>query len=120
MKYTKFGEFFRILRLKHNEVLGDATEFFHVSASYISAVELGKRPVPKEWYDLISKHYNLTEEEKCELKQAMDESVNNIKIDLTDTFSKKRELAIAFQRSFDNVDDDLAQKILKMLKELNN
>ena len=117
MKYTKFGEYFRVLRIKHNEVLADAKEFLHVSAAFISSVELGKRAIPKEWFNLIAEHYNLDKEEQEELRNVIEESTQNIKIDLKNSTYQKRELAIQFQRSFDNLDDETTKRIMKILVE---
>ena len=52
MAYTKFGEFMRIQRIKHHEVMGDSAKLFDVSMQYISAVENGKRNVPDGWLDI--------------------------------------------------------------------
>lgn len=43
MSYTEFGEYFRILRIKHHEVLNDAKKFLGVSTAFISSVECGKK-----------------------------------------------------------------------------
>ena len=120
MKYTKFGEFFRILRIKHNEVLQNAKDFLGVSVAYISAVELGKKPVPCDWYDKICKHYHLNEKEKKELREAIEDSVQNVKFDLKNASFEKRQLAVQFQRSFDDFDDDTIEKLLKILKKGND
>ena len=39
MAYTKFGEFMRILRVKHSEVMGDMAKLLSVSTPFLSAVE---------------------------------------------------------------------------------
>mgnify|MGYP006880063176 CR=1 FL=1 len=39
MAYTKFGEFVRILRIKHHEVMGDMTKVLNASMPFLSAVE---------------------------------------------------------------------------------
>ena len=117
MKYTKFGEFFRILRIKHNEVLQNAKDFLGVSVAYISAVELGKKPIPSDWYEKICEHYNLNEEEKEELKRAIDDSVQSVKVNLENVSFEKRQLAMQFQRSFDNFDEDTIEKLLEILRK---
>ena len=82
MSYTPFGEYFRTLRIKHHEILSDASKFLEVTSAYISSVECGKRPVPEEWVALISDHYNLKEKEIAELKQAIEESIWMCELDL--------------------------------------
>ncbi len=120
MKYTRFGEFFRILRIKHNEVLQNAKDFLGVSVAYISAVELGKKTVPSDWYEKICEHYHLTEEERAELKEAIEDSAQSVKVNLKDVPYEKRQLAMQFQRSFDNFDDETINRLLEILKKGND
>lgn len=63
MAETNFGKFIRRLRIRNHEVLGDTAKLLGVSTSFLSAVENGKKDVPIEWVDIISKHYNLNKEE---------------------------------------------------------
>ena len=43
MSYTKYGEFLRIQRIKHQEVMGDTAKLLDVSVPFVSAVENGKK-----------------------------------------------------------------------------
>lgn len=115
MNYTPFGVLFRTLRIKHNEVLSDASKFLNVTSAYISSVECGKRPVPDEWAALIIAHYRLNQAEISELNQAIEESKTSIKINLSHSGAAQRSAAIQFQRSFDEMDDETANKILKII-----
>ena len=116
MNYTEFGEYFKILRIKHHEVLADAKKFLSVSAAFISSVECGKRPVPSEWFEKISSHYSLNDKEKHELKEAIEKSSKVLKINIENVNSTQKNVAIQFQRSFDNLDEDTAQQIIDILK----
>ena len=64
MAYTTFGEFVRILRIKHHEVMGDMAKVLNTSLPFMSAVENGKKNVPTEWIEKIVEHYNLSESER--------------------------------------------------------
>lgn len=120
MNYTPFGEFFRTLRIKHREILFDASKFLGVSSAYISSVECGKRPVPEEWIGLIVQHYNLDEKETCVLEDAIERSRTSVKINLASASLAQRTVAIQFQRSFEGMDDETANKILKIIERNNN
>ncbi len=117
MAYTKFGEFMRIQRIKHHEVMGDSAKLFDVSMPFISAVENGKRNVPDGWFDILVSHYNLTTQESDELSNAIEQSKTQVKLNLTRTTAIRREMAIQLQRSFDTMDEDTAETILKFLKD---
>ena len=115
MKYTKFGELFKIYRIKNGETLYDASKFLGVTNSFVSAVELGKKKVPKKWFKIIVQHYNLTEDEADELETAIRDSKNNIKVNLSNSSSFQRNLAMAFQRSFDGISEETANEIIRLL-----
>jgi len=117
MDYTPFGEFFKILRIKHKEVLFDASKFLGVSSAYISAVECGKRQIPSEWRQAIVQHYNLSEKDILELDQSIEKSKTSIEMDLTGVSDARRTAALQFCRSFDQMDDEVALKIMEILGE---
>ena len=117
MTYTSFGEFVRILRIKHHEVMGDMAKMLEVKIPFLSAVENGRKNVPADWIDKIANHYGLTIKEKDELQKAVDESRIQYKIAIKDSGINQRRAAMQFARSFDELADDTAIKILKLLKD---
>lgn len=117
MAYTSFGEYVRILRIKHHEVMGDMANVLGASLPFLSAVENGKKNVPAEWVGKISEHYGLTETEQQELKEAVDESKTQFKIVVGSAGNNQRKAALQFARSFDEMDDETAIKILDLLSK---
>lgn len=115
MAYTKLGEFMRIQRVKHHEVMGDTAKLFGVMIPFVSAVENGKRNIPETWIPVIIEHYHLDEIEQAELLEAIEQSKTQIKINLTSANNTQRKLAVQFQRSFENLDNDVAEAILALL-----
>lgn len=117
MGYTKFGEFMRIQRIKHHEVMGDTAKLFGVKLPFISTVESGKRNVPEEWIPILVEHYALSSAEQAELIDAIEHSKTQMKINLTSANNAQRRLAVQFQRSFANLDEDTAAAIMKLLNK---
>lgn len=117
MSYTKFGEMLRIKRIQNHEVMGDLAEYLGVSVAFLSAVETGKKNIPDEWEEKLVEKYNFNEEERTYLKKAIIESKPQIKINLVNANAQKRELAVQFQRSFDNLDDEMVEGILRLLNK---
>lgn len=115
MTYTKFGEFMRIERLKHREIMRDISKLLDVSTSFLSAVENGKKNVPAEWFSIITEHYALTNEEQAELREAIEHSKTQVKLNLSDSAPYQRETALQFARSFEKIDENTARKILELL-----
>lgn len=116
MAYTKFGEFFRIMRIKNHEVMGDSAEMLGVSVPFLSAVENGKKNVPPEWVDKIVAHFHLNEAEVSELKNAIEQSKTQMKLDLKEASPFQRSAALQFARSFEGIDEETARKIIELLE----
>ena len=117
MAYTAFGEFVRILRIRHHQVMGDMAKLLDTSTSFLSAVENGKKNVPVEWVQKLTDIYHLTSNEQSDLKRAIDESRLQYKIVLGDASISRRRAAMQFARSFDEMDDETALKIIELLKD---
>lgn len=117
MAYTKFGEFVRILRIKCHQVMGDMAEVLGTSVPFLSAVENGKKNVPNDWVDKIVLNYRLSEAETDELREAVEESKMQYKITAGNAGITKRKAALQFARSFENMDDETATKILELLSK---
>lgn len=116
MSITKFGEFMRILRIKKNILMKDTADSLNVKTPFLSAVENGKKKIPDDWYLRICSIYNLSNDEKDELKKAIEESTVLVKIDLSNCDYTKKNLVYEFQRSFSNLDKKTTDKIIKLLK----
>lgn len=117
MGYTKFGEFMRILRIKNHEVMGDLAKVLKTSLPFLSAVENGKKNVPNGWVELIVNHYHLNDNEKKELSDSINESRTQMKLNLMNSNNIQRKTALQFARSFDDMDDETANKIMKLLEK---
>lgn len=115
MEYTKFAEYLRVLRVKNHENMGDTAKLLGVNVAFVSAVETGKKNVPKDWVDKIVEHYNLNAQEKAELVQAIEDSKTTSKINLVSVPNFKRQVALQFQRSFDEMDEETVRKIFELL-----
>jgi plasmid maintenance system antidote protein VapI len=97
--------------------MGDMAKFLGISLPFLSAVENGKRNVPGDWIDKISTHYNMTTEERNKLEQAAEESKTQYKVVTTSAGAYQRKAAMQFARSFDEMDDETAIKILELLSK---
>ena len=117
MGCTKFGEYVRILRVKNDEVMGDLAEVLNTSLPFLSAVENGKKNVPAEWVGKIVQHYNLSKDEEKELNNAIEESKTQMKVNLTNSKKLQRKSALQFARSFDDMDDETAMRIIELLEK---
>lgn len=116
MGLSRFGEYMRILRIKRGLLMKDTADSLGIKTPFLSEVENGKKNIPSDWYEKLSKIYNLNAEEQENLKKAIQESSNTVKINLLNYDDSKRNLVYEFQRSFPNLDEETTKKIIDLLK----
>jgi len=113
---TAIGKYLRKLRIDRGEILKNMADKLGVTASYLSAVENGKRPFPDSWIDTLVRLYELDENSRNEMASAGVESANTVKIDLGNTDGSQKNLAFAFARRFGNLNDDERDRIRQILE----
>ena len=69
---TQLGKALKKLRIDHEERLMDMAAKLSRSASFLSAVEVGKKAPPTGFEDEVIRAYNLNEEIAAPLRQAAD------------------------------------------------
>ena len=114
---TAFGKELRKLRIMTGELIRDMATKLGVTASYLSAVETGKRQIPKDWVSRISDLYNLSPQETTALQKAADASALSVKLDLNGLTDRRRQTAVLFAREFSDLDDEKLETIRKLLNE---
>lgn len=114
---TAFGRELRKLRIDRAELLKDMAENLNVTASYLSAVEHGKREIPSNWVEKISKKYRLDESDIEKLREAADQSKLSITIKLINGDYQKNTLVNAFARKFDSLNESEIDKMMDILNK---
>lgn len=117
---TSFGKFSRKLRIDHGELLKEMANKLGVTSAYLSAVEVGKRSVPEDWINKIAVIYGLAAEEVMQLRIAYDQTVTQLKIDLSNQTPKHREAAMVFAREFKEMDENEINEFLRVIEHLKN
>jgi len=107
MAVTSFGKILRKIRIDRDEVLLDMAAKLDVTASFLSAVENGKRNVPATWTDLLPPIYALSEQEVDELRKAAMAQTAFVKLEIgkAKANAKRDEVVFAFARKIDELDD---------------
>lgn len=113
---NQIGMFLRKLRIEHNEVLFDMAQRLEVSSAFLSAVENDRRSAPPSWCDKIANEYKLSDLQRKELSEAIASSIKQVRLDLGEAPINKRNCAIAFARTFDDLSDDEVQSLMSLLE----
>lgn len=116
---TEFGKTLRTMRIAHgNKTLGDLGELLGVSATFISAVETGKKSVPPSFITQLKNELNLDNSEVRQLEIAAAKQAKEISMGLHDRTDRARELAVAFARRFEHMSDAEVERVLNQLDDL--
>ena len=114
---TELGKFLKKLRVDRNEVLKDMAGKLGVTASFLSAVENGKKRMPSEWNGKLCVAYSLDSDNRKLLTAAIADTEASIDLKLVDLPSANRELAVFFARRFSVLDSDQVKAIQKILRK---
>lgn len=112
---TAFGKFCRKLRIDNGHITKVMADKLKVTPAYLSAVELGKRAIPKDWKEKIVTLYNLDSATASELENAIIHSSSEVRIDLTDANETQKNAAVMFARKLDDLDTKSLKKILAIV-----
>lgn len=116
---TEFGKYLRKLRIDHGEVLMDMAKHFGVTASFLSAVEVGKKNVPVSWPSQIVRIYGLTSSEEKYLTQLAEEAATTVKLNMRNLSVANRKAALVFARNFDTLTDDESATLIDYFNSRN-
>ena len=114
---TAFGRYVRKLRIDSGYLLKDMADFLGVTSSYLSAVEMGKRKIPIDWADKIIAFFDLKDNMIDELYSVIQESQQDIQLNLSKASKEQRNLAFAFARKLDRLDEDEIRDMFNIFKK---
>jgi len=112
---TTLGTLLKMIRIQNGEVLKNMAENLGVTASYLSAVENGKRDMPKDWTQRIGRLYELDEKTLKNIEEAAENLRKSLKLSLEGASEAKKGAALVFARAFENMDDKTAENIKRIL-----
>ena len=114
-EYTKFGEELRVLRTRRHQNQQEMADVLGVTKGFLSKVESGKKAIPGDWIDILCDHYHLKPYPRQILEEAAALSKTRIQIVLRQVPNYKRILAIKFEKYFDQIDEEIADKIVALI-----
>lgn len=114
---TEFGKVLRKIRIDSNELLKEMADKLEVTASYLSAVEHGKREIPSDWIAKLINIYDLGVSQIKELEDSAEKSTLSIKINLKGQSSDAISLANAFARKLKDFDQNDIDKIKAIMNK---
>ena len=117
---SKFGQYIKTIRKKENDSLRDMAKKMDISAAFLSAMEVGRKNIPLNYAEKISDIYNLTENEKSELLEVIQETNEKVSLELSKMNESQKEITLLFARKIRNADKDLIEKLREVLENDKN
>ena len=111
---TEFGKVMRIIRINTGDSMRDMAAKIGMSATYLSAIETGKRNIPSNMEELWFTHYNFSEKDKKRIKDAIAESASQVKIDLTEMAEKQKKIIYSVAKG--EIDEATLDKLCDIIK----
>lgn len=115
---TEFGKVMRIIRINSNESMRDMAAKIGMSAAYLSAIETGKRNVPPNMEEILFSRYDFSEKDKQKIKNAIEKSAAQVKIDLTEMAEKKRKLIYSITKG--DIDEETIDRLCEIISKKEN
>lgn len=112
---SKFGSFVRKIRERENESLRKMATKLDITASFLSAMEVGRKAIPLEYSSKISKIYNLSGEEIIELENSIFETNEKVSIELAIMNEAQKDVSLLFARKIKTADEKLLEKLKEAL-----
>jgi transcriptional regulator with XRE-family HTH domain len=117
---TKLGKEIRKLRMERKETIVDMGKKLDLSISFLSAIENGVKKVPKNFLDKLASIYGFDDITKNKYKKYLDESISEVKVDLTHMNEIQRQMVIMLAREKNDYDKEKYKKLLQKLLEVKN
>lgn len=112
---TPFGQAVRILRIDKGLRLKEMADALGVTSAFLSAVETGRKNVSEGLVDKIAIFLNLSDKEKQNLFERVEESKTEARIQLGGLSSEYRQTAVAFARRFSGLSEQDIEKLKEIL-----
>ena len=116
---TLYGKALRKLRVDHELTLKALSEKLdeELSPAYLSAIEIGKRAIPRNLSDKVKKKLGLSDAEYKDLKEAEYKSVNEVKLNFSEMKKHQAETARVFTRLVKNFNTEKCKKLQSMMQK---
>lgn len=115
--HVKLGDFLIKYREKQDISLRQMSSALGVSASFLSAIEIGKKKVPDSLYDRLVNTFTFTPQEQDTLKDAIALANGSVEIDLSGLNKTETEVSMMFARNFKNLSKENLLKIKHIMEE---
>lgn len=117
MKKNSFGKYVAALRIENNQTQMEMAQVLSVSPAFLSRTENGGAAPPFSWIDILSEKYQLSPEEKEELKKIIMDLRSRGKVYIGNLTIDDQNLAKLLISKLSNMPPDKKEQIKKLILE---
>lgn len=114
---SAFGIVMRKIRGNTGDSLRTCATKLGITATFLSAMEVGRKSIPTYYPEKIKELYSLKEEEYIVLYNSMIETNKHVDIEIEKMNEAQKEVSMVFARKIENADPKLLEKLRKVLEE---
>ena len=114
---SSFGIAMRKIREKTGDSLRTCATKLEITAAFLSAMEVGRKPIPNYYPEKIKELYKLNDEDYALVYDAMVETNKHVEIEIEKMNEAQKEVSMVFARKIENADPELVEKLRKVLEE---
>lgn len=114
-RLTPFGIALRYIRGKYNISACEMSNALGISRAYLSAIELGKRPIPPKFESAIMQNLVLKKEDERMLRKAIVDTYEQISIDASRLNDKQKRILCHIAEN--RLTKEQTNRILKIIEE---
>ena len=114
---SSFGLFMRKIRSAAGDSLRTCATKLEITAPFLSAMEVGRRPIPIHYVEKIKNIYQLNDADYVELYNSVAETNKRVDLEIEKMNEAQREVSMTFARKIENADSELVEKLRKVLME---
>ena len=111
---TEFGKVMRIIRINTGDSMRDMAAKIGMSATYLSAIETGKRNIPSNMEELLFSRYDFSEKDKKRIKDDSEQADAQVKIDLKERAEKQKKIIDSVAKG--GIDEATLDKLCEIIK----
>lgn len=119
LKLDSFGAVVRYYRQKQEKTLRQMARDLDISPAALSAIEVANKKVSPDLDEKIISYLELSKAKKANLEKLAAKRGREMRVSLKNASSFTKELAAMFARTFDDLQDEDAQKIYRVLAAIN-
>ena len=113
---SNYGKVLRKIRIDKGLTMAQMAKAIGITSAYLSTIERGKRNIPKSLTQDIIGHYELSNEQVAELRNAECLSMDSVEVDISSAGLHERILVLSLAKNLKNMTYEQIEMIKNIME----